>query len=183
MGNSLTVTEKQHWKDRIAQRIEKRIEVLFADEPLFLERLRERARQLAMDSLGIRQLQERLDSIEKQADRLDTRKERTSKEMLAKIRDVPIQQVGNCRYGADAEVQQAIEKRQTLHEDELLADTDLGREVLSLRLEKENLLDTVWLATSPKQIKDLWMEVDEMLGGSQTKLQREALAIEPPKED
>ena len=39
-----------------------------------------------------------------------------------------------------------------------------------------------WLATSPKQIKDLWKKVDDMLGGEQTELQREALAIEPVEE-
>ncbi len=80
-------------------------------------------------------------------------------------------------------MKRAIEKRQAVHEDELLADTELGREILSLRLERDNLLDTVWLATSPKQIKELWKQVDEMLGGSQTKLQGEALAIDPPMED
>ena len=52
-----------------------------------------------------------------------------------------------------------------------------------MRQEKESLLDTVWLACSAKQIKDLWNEVDDLLGGSQTKLQREALAIDPPTED
>ncbi len=29
----LTVTEKEHWKDRIARRIDKRIEAIFAEEP------------------------------------------------------------------------------------------------------------------------------------------------------
>jgi hypothetical protein len=183
MGNALTVTEKEHWKNRIAERIEKRIEALFADEPRFLERIRDQAQKLALDSLGIRVLQERLDLIEKQEERLEARKDRTRKEMLARIRDVPIQQVTDYRYGADTEVQNAIAKRQAVHEDELLAETELGREVLSLRLERDNLLDTVWLATSPKQIKDLWKEVDELLGGGQTRLQREALAIDPPKED
>jgi hypothetical protein len=183
MGNLLTVTEKEHWKNRIAERIEKRIDVLFAEEPGLLEPIREKARVRALDSLGIRELQERLDGIQKQEERLDARKENTRREMLARIRDVPVEQVVNCHYGAMNEVQSAIEKRQLVHEDELLAETDLGREVLSLRLERDNLLDTVWLATSPKQIKDLWKEVDDLLGGGQTQLQREALAIDPPTED
>ena len=136
MGNSLTVTEKEHWKNRIAERIEKRIETLFADDPEFLERIREQAQTRALDSLGIRKAQERLDLIEKQEERLDARKDRTRKEMFARIRNVPIQQVADYRYGFDAELKRAIEKRQAVHEDELLADTELGREILSLRLER-----------------------------------------------
>jgi len=77
------------------------------------------------------------------------------------------------------EISEAIEKRQLVHENEVFAESPRGREVLSLRLEKENLLDTVWLAISPKQIKDLWQKIDDLLGGEQTALQKEALAIEP----
>ena len=58
-----------------------------------------------------------------------------------------------------------------------------GREVLRLQHEKENLLDTVWIATSPAHIKQLWCKVNELLGDEPTHLEREALAIEPAKED
>ena len=40
----------------------------------------------------------------------------------------------------------------------------------------------VWLATSPKQIKQLWSKVAELLGDQQTQLQRDALAIDPVDE-
>ena len=48
-----------------------------------------------------------------------------------------------------------------------------------MRAEKDGLLDSVWLASSPKQIKDLWSKVAELLGDEQTQLQRDALAITP----
>jgi hypothetical protein len=35
------------------------------------------------------------------------------------------------------------------------------------------------LATSPKQIKDLWSKVAELLGDETTQLQRDAMAIAP----
>ena len=35
---SLTVTEKNHWKERIARRIEKRVEMLLAAEPNLMDR-------------------------------------------------------------------------------------------------------------------------------------------------
>ena len=75
-----------------------------------------------------------------------------------------------------------IERRQTVHEDELLAEDARGQEILRLRQEKENLLDTVWLATSGQQIKELWKKVADLLSEEQTPLQKEALAIQPVTE-
>ena len=46
-----------------------------------------------------------------------------------------------------------------------------------LRQERDNLLDTIWLATSSQQIKDLWKKVVVLLGDEQTHLEKEALAI------
>ena len=57
-----------------------------------------------------------------------------------------------------------------------------GRIILNLREEKENLLDTIWLATSPKEVKELWTNVSEILDDNQTQLQLDALAIEPVDE-
>ncbi|MCA9124888.1 MAG: hypothetical protein H6822_20205 [Planctomycetaceae bacterium] len=168
--------------DRIAKRIESRLQTLSLQQPRFLEETRTQARERAIDSLGVRKYQERLDAIKKQAKRLDAREERTQREMLARIRDVPISQIG-VYFSVDSEVENSIAQRQSVYEDELLAETDLGREILALRSEKENLLDTVWLATSPMQMKELWKEVDQLLGGSPTKLQREAMAIAPPQDD
>ena len=77
------------------------------------------------------------------------------------------------------EVTTAIERRQTVHEEELLARDPQGKRILTLRREKEELLDTVWLATSGKQIKELWQGVAELLSDEPTELQTQALRIEP----
>ncbi len=69
-----------------------------------------------------------------------------------------------------------------VHEDELLVESELGQLVLKLRQEKEYLLDTVWLACSAKQIKELWGKVAELLNDEQTQLQRAALTIAPVEE-
>lgn len=183
MSNSLTVKEKEHWKDRIERRIEKQIEAQCSDEPGFMDGIHEAARKRALESLGVARLQNRLDQIQRQEDALDAKQKKTQKEMIAILRGIPVRQVTKDLWRLKEEIETAVEKRQVIHEDELLAETDRGREILNLRTEKENLLDTVWLATSPKQIKDLWEKVDELLGGPQTKLQREALAMEPVDED
>lgn len=78
--------------------------------------------------------------------------------------------------------QGAIKRRQGLHEDELLAESETGRRILELRQERENLLDTVWLATSSTQIRTLWTQLGELLDDEQTRLQRDALTI-PPTDD
>jgi len=80
-------------------------------------------------------------------------------------------------YHANDEVKTAVLRRQKVHEDELLAECDTGREILRLREEKENLLDIVWLATSPSQLKTLWTKVSELLSTEPTQLERDALAI------
>ena len=77
-----------------------------------------------------------------------------------------------------SEMDNAVKRRKAVHEDELLAESELGQQVLKLRGEREELLDVVWLATSPKQVKALWEKVAELLGDEQTQLQRDALAIE-----
>ena len=81
------------------------------------------------------------------------------------------------------EVRAAIGKRQSVHEEELLAEHKIGRQVLKLRVEKENLLDVIWLATSPNQVRQLWTKVGELLGDEPTQLEREALAIPPAGEE
>ena len=56
---------------------------------------------------------------------------------------------------------------------------DLGKQVLTLRGEKDNLLNTVWLATSCRQIKELWEQVNALLELKPTALEEKALKVEP----
>jgi len=123
---SLTVSEKNHWKERIARRIDKKVETLLAAEPNLMDRIHHDARQRALQSLGLADWQAELDGI---------------------------------------------------HEDELLGECDTGREILRLRQEQEDLLDTVWLASSPSQLKALWSTVNALLGTTPTQLERDALEI------
>ena len=175
----LTVTEKQHWKDRIARRIDKRIEALAAQDPDLMERVKREARQRALNSLGLAPYQTQLDEIEQEQEALTKRKRQAQQAMLARLRGVPPEDLNVYYYNHDSEVEGAVAKRQAVHEDELLAENERGRQILQLRQEKDDLLDTVWLATSGSQIKQLWAKVAELLGDESTQLQRNALAIEP----
>jgi len=179
---SLTVREKEHWKTRITARIDRAVELLCANnsDPGLLERIRQESRKQAVQSLGIAEHQEKLEQIEKDKEALE-RKERDSvAAMIAILTGTPREDVGYARRG-DFRIEDAIKKRQSIHEEELLAADPTGQKILELQREKEELLDTIWLATSPKQVKELWQHVIDLLEQPPTPLQKQALEIEPMK--
>ena len=183
MGN-LTVAEKTHWRDRIQARLDRRIEAVAAADPGFLDRIRQEARGRALKSLGLAGFQAELDRITTRRAELDAHDTRIRKEMLAKVRGVPADELdGYTRVHDHPEIRGAIDRRRAVHEEELLGGHELGRQVLRLRAEKERLLDTVWLACSPAQIRQLWSSVGRVLGEEPTALEREALSIAPAGEE
>ncbi len=180
----LTVTEKEHWKDRIGKRIDKRIEGIYAEDPNLKERIERDARARALASLNLTDLDAEMNHIEAEEKRLEKRKEALHKEMLAKVRGTAIEDIddgcgGYYPHRYEQEVDQAIERRRAVHADELLVEDQHGQRILQLRDERDNLLDTVWLATSPTQIRELWVKVSALLDEQPTQLERDALAIEP----
>ena len=149
-----------------------------------LDRVKRDARERAMQSLNVAELQADVDAIEQQEETLDKRKSLLHRTMLARVRRVPLETIDQhytpTHY--NNEVENAIKSRQAIHEDELLAECEVGRRVLTLRQERESLLDVVWLSSSPVQIRELWAKVSELLGDEQTQLHRDALTI-PPVQD
>jgi hypothetical protein len=183
--STLTVREKEHWKERITRKVEQAVEALLAAEnPNYRDRQREKARRLALESLGIARLQDQLDELAEQEKECRTKRAAIYGEMLATacgiLNDRPYS--GGCS-DLPYQVLEAIRRRQSLHERELLANDDLGRKLLALEREKEELLDTVWLATSGKQIKQLWQKVAELLGQESTPFQQQALGIDPVEDE
>ena len=177
----LTVAEKNHWKDRLSKRIDRRIETIAAEEPNLLDRVKRDARERAAQSLNVAELQTDVDAIEAEEEALSKRKSVLHRTMLARVRRVPLETI-DLNYTPNYynnEVENAIKARQVIHEDELLAECDVGRRVLTLRREKESLLDCVWLASSPIQVRELWAKVSELLGDEQTQLHRDALKTTP----
>jgi hypothetical protein len=185
----LTVTEKSHWRDRIAARIARATERIKARHPALFDRVAREAHAQAQASLGLADAYAELESIKADEAMLARRKKQAQRLMVATLRGQPIDEIADSfsiRYGSELalphEVAEAIVRRQASHQDQLLADDPVGREIARLEAEKDRLLDTVWLAISPSQIKQLWTKVGELLGDEPTTLEREALAIEPPGE-
>jgi len=131
-----------------------------------------------LESLGLADIQRELNGVRKEKENFDNCEDDLERQLLASVRGVHVSQVGGT-YMCDAEVNSAIKTRVEAHEEQLLKDSDVGRRIVELRREKDNLLDTVWLASSSAQIKELWGKVAELLGDTATKLERDALAITP----
>jgi hypothetical protein len=185
----LTITEKEHWRDRISARISRAIERVRSRHPALFDRVRRQAHRHALESLGLADAYAELEAIQAQEAELARRKKRAQRAMIAALRGAPLEEVPesfSIRFGTElplpVEAAEAISKRQSAHQEQLLAEDPVGREVARLEAEKEHLLDTVWLATSPAQVKQLWSQVGALVGDEPTPLQRAALEIEPLKE-
>ena len=180
----LTVAEKQHWKERIAKRIDHRIETLIAKkDPTLLQRVEREAREQALKTLGIDTQQRELEEIEKKREEIDRRERRLKAEQRAAVNGTRVEDEADhdgCYY--DQVIDDAVNARAGALEADILAASPLGKEILSLRAEKDNLLDTVWLATSPTQIKELWEQVNRVLDVTPTPLEQKALQIAPVEE-
>ena len=179
----LTVSEKEHWKNRISMRIDKKIAAVTALEPGLFPRIESEARARAIQSLGIAELMVEQERVEQQQKSLESREEQLSRQVHSLLRGVPPDTIDSYAVSrSDTEVNGAIKARQVVHEETRLREHEFGRQITQLRLERENLLDTVFLATSPVQVRELWSRVSDLLGDELSQLQRAAMQIAPPNE-
>jgi hypothetical protein len=186
---TLSVAEKNHWRDRIAARIEKAVERIRSKHPALFDRVRREAHAEALRSLGLDASYAELESIRASEAEQARRKKVAQRSMLAALRGVPVDEVSDndsIRFGVElplpCEASEAIARRLAAHRDRLLADDPIGREVARLGAEEAALLDTIWPATSTAEVRALWSKVSELLGDEPTRLGREALAIAPAGE-
>lgn len=173
----LTVTEKEHWKKRIENRIDKAIEALETKDASLMPKLKAKAATEAHVSLGIADFQNKIKAITDQHNMLENEKDKLKSSMYAQLLGEEAVRNG-IHYRHDSDFLTMVRKRTESIESELLKNSAIGREILKLRHEKEALLDTVWLASSNLQIRDLWSRVSAVLGDDATPLQQQVLATE-----
>ncbi len=180
---SITVKEKEHWKERIAQKIERAItELLEKSDPRYMEQVSLQAREKAIEALGGTQLLSDLNALSEQEDAVQKEIENTQQKLADLAKRVGIKPVARY-YGSRDNIEtweKAVATRQAISERELLSKDALGQQVLKLRGEQEALLDTVWLSTSPLQIRELWKNVTELVSGELPELQKKVLSTSPP---
>lgn len=174
---AITITEKEHWKRRIEAKIDKKIEKLKLSNPELFQSVTKQAHTSALQSLGLTKLHQQCEQTKTSIKKSREKEEQQLSEMHKILKGEP-----ETSWRAEDVIKNEVKKQQSLHEEELLLNHELGRKISILNEEKENLLDTVWLATSPRQITDLWEQVSLILGEESTAFQKEVLANKP-KED
>ena len=179
---SITVKEKEHWKDRIGRRIDHAIEELESkEEPGFRTRIKQAADEIAWQSLGLDKLRFEYKRLAEEVDQIDEKRKQIATEMMKKIGSDAMPH--SYRNDPPFEVLNCVNRRREVHEKELLAKSPLGQKILHLQREKDELLDTVWLATSSSQIKELWASFAELLSWEPPELQKHAISIPPVNSD
>jgi len=171
---SLTITEKNHWKERISNKIKSAINGLLAEhDPTFIGRIEQEAKARALELLSIVEPYRRLDEIQEAIKALDTEQTQVTFQLERTLNP----SAGNpySRYESMNRVDRVIQERQDLIKKQLLNASPLGRKIYLLEREQEELLDTIWLATSSLQIKSLWNQVGLLLEQPLTELQSNTL--------
>src|SRR4051794_33544050 len=103
----LTVTEKEHWKQRIAARIEKRVEAIKARNPAPFDRIKRDAREAALETLGLTEAHAELETVRAEEQALGRRRSRAQRALVAALRRVPPEEVNDTfpiRYGEGAQL-------------------------------------------------------------------------------
>jgi len=161
---------------RLGRRLDQQIAALRARDPGFQEHVRREARQRALQSLGLAELQAEWDALATQRQELARRRRRLRRALGAAVQRVP--PAAAAKQAADRpedEVRRALRQRQVLHEREVLAEDERGQEILRLEREKEHLGEAVWLATAPPPLQRLWQQGLALLGAEATALEQVAL--------
>lgn len=178
---SITVSEKTHWKERIAQKIERAIkELVNKHDPAFLETSSQRAQEAAIQSLGGTKLAAELKTLDRDRDRLKDAVDTIERELESLVEGKPRKPFV---HYADSNWSRAVAHQQEIELQRILSEAPLGQRILKLRSEQESLLDTVWLSTSTVQIRELWKNVTELLSDELSELQKKVLAHSQSEED
>lgn len=174
----LTVKEKQHWKEQIEKRIEKAIAKAYREEGKDWRMvLQEKANKEAQIRLGLASFMKEHDSLKEKIYDLESK----LSELIA-VTEKPFRHADENRNrwtrGYDL-IKEAINEEATAVEKELLEKNVAGQKILRLMREKEELLDTIWLATSPVQIRSLWKDFTKLVAAEPTELQKQAMTYTP----
>lgn len=170
----LTLTEKDHWKSRIENRINKAIEQVQSKDISLMPKIKALAELEAHRFLGTDELHSKIESIRHTRSELEKEQEQLESEMFSIALGKPAR--ANQSYQIKNDFWHMHKTSQTRFEEVLLNHSIIGKEILKLRAEKDALIDTVWLATSNAQIRDLWGRVSTVLGDAATPLQQQILA-------
>ena len=173
---SFTADEKVHWKRRISTRIERAIEEIYRREGANVRKLiQQEATEQVLDKLQIRKDYDRRQQLDTQIANLNAQRKEVDDKITQHLTDLGY----TFGYSADYQHSGALIARQArLAETDVLLTREFGQSIVRLKKEQEQLLDTVWLVTSPIQMKQLWQKLLKLLGDQPTALQEHAMTPE-----
>ena len=178
----LTVKEKEHWKEQIEKRIDKAIAQAYRNEGKDWRRsLQEKVNKEVLKRLGLTNYMKRFLDLESRIEKL-----RSEQSKLVKLTEESFKDKSNenLRWKQGHQlIEKVIQLEAEIVEKERLGDSVPGQKILRLMREKEELLDTIWLATSPVQIRSLWKDFTKLVAVEPTKLQKQAIAYAPAESE
>ena len=179
----LTVKEKEHWKSRIEKKIDKAIERVYRDEGKdFRNSIRQKAEAIVLKRL-------RLDDYMKQYEKLEAQMKslREQQKQLSDKAAKPFEAGRDeNRYYSDSGhslIKSVVNREVAAAEKVVLRESEMGRKILRLEREREELTDTIWLATSPVQIRSLWNDFTALVTEEPTELQKQAMTYDPAESE
>lgn len=175
----LSVTEKQNIKEIIEERIDREIERIQTENKPAADSIKEEARTQTLTALNITDHMSELMSIKEQLAELGEQK----KQLENRILEMLGVDMRKANYGYGASSEQAIESKiasaSRSYEKKLLTAHPILGKIVTLRQEKDNLLQSVWIATSNVQVKQLFDMVNQLLASVPTELEAMAQNIPP----
>jgi hypothetical protein len=147
--SSKVKTGKAYWQERIEEHFEREIAEVRAKDPSLQTRLKAKAKDRAIDALGVRDLVRQEAALLTEKDKIEKRLHRIRGELGATAK----------RDGFyDWQVQQWLDNAAQSHLRAIMERDKLGRQIAALEDRKRDALDALHLATSPKQVAQVWKD-------------------------
>ena len=124
-NSHLTVAEKEHWKKRIQQRIDAKIDEIVADHPALMPDMLEKARKQTYDRLGLTKPQTRLKKLLDRKKDLEEEIHATQEEICCKVLEItPRAFAIRGEYDCKRQVEEALKRQIGACRQRLLAKLD-----------------------------------------------------------
>lgn len=172
----MTVAEKEALQAILKQKINDRIEGLEHEAEADFTEMAEKAQTQAIQLLGFEE-----EFI--QATRMYREYIELQKKLKTLWRSVATKLgTSDPSWHPRTDVMNKVEEKTKVIKNKFMADHPVGQKILTLEKAKSDMLSTIWLATSTKQVKDLFSVLDGLLGHQMTDFEKEVMALEPVKD-
>ena len=173
---AISVTEKEHIKELIEKRINAEIERISTENKNDADDIKAQARKEAMAALGITQAVEDLESIDNQITKLTEKKTKTENKL---VESLDLNKNQHYRYNDRQLIDSKIASASVSYEKTLLDAHPKLSTINTLKTERDNLLQNIWIATSNTQVKQLFEYLNGLLGQKPTEFELMAQKIPP----